>query len=261
MQLRLCYEIIITITGPPRSILLSTSGKKALDNTALSKLPFFYHSLTLHWVCNYTVQNITLSYLWNCAIFCEHTAFPFFNPFLFIQWTLALLHSRSPVEQYSGWCHYPIKTEKLLVFFVCFPLHVSDRHLCTHTSVLENQMPGALDDWNLQYVVIIQIGGLYLWRPSYARWTAKHTFHILVLSLYWMHAGSNKTKCASCKVNPNFRWDLNGTTQSYTIIVFFLNNNTRTWSNIQYTLEYEYSNGTVHIGSTLKKLNVAACSI
>ncbi len=140
MQLRLCYEIIITITGPPRSILLSTSGKKALDNTALSKLPFFYHSLTLHWVCNYTVQNITLSYLWNCAIFCEHTAFPFFNPFLFIQWTLAVLHSRSPVEQYSGWCHYTIKTEKLLVFFVCFPLHVSDRHLCTHTSVLENQM-------------------------------------------------------------------------------------------------------------------------
>lgn len=224
MRWRLCYEIIITITGPPRSILLSTSGEKPLDNTALSKLPFFYHSLTLHWVCNCTVQNITLSYLRNCAIFLwTHTAFPFFYPFLFIQWALAVLHSRSPVKWYSGWCHYPIETEKLLVFVVCFTLQVSDRRLCTHTQVFwKIKWPGALDDWNLQYVVIIQIGGLYLWRPSYARWTAKHTFHILVLSIYWMHAGSNKTKCASCKVNHNFRWDLNGTTQSYTIIAFFL---------------------------------------
>lgn len=198
------------------------------------------HFSTIHWPSTGSVTalcKILLYHIYETVpFFCEHTAFSFFYLFLFIQWALALLHSRSPVEWYSGWCHYPIETEKLLVFVVCFTLQVSD----THTQVFwKIKWPGALDDWNLLYVVIIQIGGLYLWRPSYARWTAKHTFRILVLSIYWMHAGSNKTKCTSCEVNHNFRWDLNGTTQSYTIIAFFfLNNNTRIWSNIQYTLEY-----------------------
>lgn len=153
---------------------------------------FFYHSLTHHWVCNCTVQNITLSYLWNSAFFLwTHSFFCFCFS---VSTRCAALLSVQQLMSLSYW------NRDALV--VCFTLYVSDMHLCVCMLALwKIERPSVLEDWNPQCGYYTN-WWLVLWKALQGELQSAHF-------TYWscLYIGCTLDQIrqsASCKVKRNF---------------------------------------------------------
>lgn len=104
------------------------------------------HFSTIHWPSTGSVTAVCKILLYHIyetvPFFCEHTLLLLLFPlFLFTQWALAVMPFYCWMVRWLMSLSYRNRVS-LLVFVVCFILHVSEMHLCAHihTSVLGNQM-------------------------------------------------------------------------------------------------------------------------